>query len=122
MASILIFEDDNDLRLTMKRMLQFEGYEVLDAPNGDIGIRLYRETPADLIITDIFMPDKEGIQTIIELKKEDPNVKIIAISGGGNKGSLNYLNSAEKLGVEKTFQKPVDVDVLLDGIKQILDN
>jgi DNA-binding NarL/FixJ family response regulator len=90
------------------------------ASNGNQGLRLFREKGADLIITDIIMPDKEGLETIIDIKKEAPRVKIIAISGGGRITSQDLLLWAGKLGVNMTFSKPVDFDEFLKSIAILL--
>ena len=122
MASILLIEDDDDLRVTIARMLQSHGYTVFEAPDGDKGLRIYKKSAIDLVITDIFMPEKEGLQTIIELKQAHPGLKIIAISGGGRQGRLEYLEHAKHLGAARTIEKPVDYEVLLDAIVKVLEN
>ena len=82
MKRILIIEDDPSQRKLFKLILEKANYEVIEAPDGRIGCSLFRQQPCDLVITDMFMPDKEGMETIFELKTEFPNVKIMAISGG----------------------------------------
>ncbi len=82
MARILIIDDDLQIREMMEQMLQKEGYETIGASDGQIAMKLCRENPADVVITDIIMPEKEGIETIVELKREFPGIKIIAMSGG----------------------------------------
>jgi len=82
-ACILVIEDDVQVRALLKKLLESEGYTVLEAENGNIGIRLYHENSVDVVITDLIMPEKEGIETIRELRKIAPQIKIIAISGGG---------------------------------------
>ena len=90
------------------------------ASNGEQGLRIYRQEPVDLIITDILMPEKEGIETIIELRQDFPDVKIIAMSGGGRIGTKDYLHLAKIFGVQRTFTKPVAREQLLDAIKELL--
>ena len=119
MARILIIDDDVQILDMLRQTLEREGFEVVDAPNGEEGIRLYREDPADLIITDIIMPEKEGIETIMELKRDFPDVKIIAISGGGRVDPEEYLHMAEKLGAKRTFAKPVEREDLLKAIQEL---
>lgn len=94
MPLILIIDDDDQIREMLRQMLERAGYEVTDAPNGKVAMKLYREQPADLIITDLIMPGKEGIETIIELRRDFPEVKIIAISGGGRIAPRDYLAMA----------------------------
>jgi len=117
---ILIIDDDVQILDMLRQTLEREGYEVVDASNGKKGIRLYREKPADLIITDIIMPEKEGIETIIELKRDFPDVKIIAISGGGKIRSEEYLSMAKKLGARYTFSKPVKREELLAAVRELI--
>jgi len=120
MARILIIDDDVQILDMLRQTLECEGYEVVDATNGKEGIRLYRENPADLIITDIIMPEKEGIETIIELKRNFPDVKIIAISGGGRITPEGYLSMAKRLGANRTFEKPVERDELLAAVRELI--
>jgi CheY-like chemotaxis protein len=119
MTSILIIDDDRQVRLMLRRRLMQHGYEIAEASDGNEGVRLYRETPTDLIITDLIMPEKEGIETIIELRRDFPDVKIIAISGGGTNNSEQYLNIAKNLGARYTFAKPVEIEELLKAISEI---
>ena len=120
MALILIIDDEPQIRSMLKLMLEREGYEVAEAPDGIEGISIFRQNPADLIITDLIMPNKDGIGMIIDLKKEFPNVKIIAMSGGGFNKPEGYLQGAKKLGAVCTLTKPIDRDELLRAIKDIL--
>ncbi|MDM8549209.1 response regulator [Desulfobacterales bacterium HSG2] len=121
MARILIIEDDSLVRSMLKATMEREGHEVLDAPDGIKGAKLYREKSADLVITDIVMPDKEGIETILELKRLSPGLKIIAISGGGRIGPETYLELAGKFGAERTFVKPIDRKELVKAVQELLD-
>ncbi len=120
MKRILVIDDDVQVRQMLKQTLERKGYEVVDAADGAEGIKLYRAEPTDLVITDIIMPEKEGIETIMELKRDFPDVKIIAISGGGRVDPGNYLEIARRWGVEHTFTKPFDRAQLLEAIQQLL--
>ena len=120
MALILIIDDEPQIRSMLKLMLERDGYEVAQAPDGIEGIRIYRQNPADLIITDLIMPNKDGIGVIIDLKKEFPNVKIIAMSGGGLNKPEGYLKGAKKLGATCTLTKPIDRGEMLRAIKDVL--
>ncbi|MDH4207147.1 MAG: response regulator [Desulfobacteraceae bacterium] len=120
MARILVIDDDVLVLDMLYESLTREGYDVLRASNGEQGLKLYREDPVDLIITDLIMPEKEGIETIIELRQDFPDVKIIAISGGGRIGTNNYLHLAKIFGVQRTFTKPVAREQLLDAIKELI--
>ncbi len=121
MKRILIIDDDVHLLKMMREMLERAGYEVDAAVDGDEGIRCYRARPADLVITDIIMPKKEGIETIMTLKREFPDVKIIAQSGGGRVSADDYLEIAQKIGVRQTLNKPIARQELLDAVAGALD-
>ena len=120
MARILIIDDESQIRSMLRIMLERVGYEVIEAADGMEGIRQYRDNPADLIITDLIMPNKDGIGMIIELKKEFPAVKIIAMSGGGVNRPEGYLDGAKKLGATRTLTKPIDRDEMLSAVKDTL--
>jgi CheY-like chemotaxis protein len=120
MARILIMDDDDDFREMLKEMLEMAGYEVAEAANGKEGMKVYRAEPADLIVIDIFMPEQEGIETIRELKRDFPDTKIIAISGGGRGSVFNYLNMVMDFGVAYAFTKPFERDDLLKAIHDLL--
>ena len=121
MPHILVIDDDDDIRMNLREMLEGEGYEVADAPDGKKGMRLYRESPADLVITDIFMPEQEGIETVKELRDDFPDVKIIVISGKGRLDPEPYLKIAGLIGADKTLTKPFRRDDLLKAVKELLD-
>lgn len=122
MKRILIIDDDTQFRQMLRQTLERAGYEIVEAADGNKGIKLFRQSPTDLVITDIIMPEKEGIETIVELKREFPDVKIIAISGGGRIKAEGYLNSAKGLKVERTFEKPFDKEELLEAIQELLES
>ena len=119
MARILIIEDDIQLQKMLHQMLIHEGYEVQVACNGIEGIKCYHNTPADLVLTDIIMPEKSGIETISDLKKIHPEVTIIAMSGGG-RADIKLLEIAKILGAQRTINKPFTREKLLTTIKEVL--
>ncbi len=121
MARILVIDDNDDFRKVIREVLEKEGYEVVEAGDGDEGISLFKEKPADLVITDLIMPGKEGIQTMVELRRDFPDVKVIAVSGGGFEGPRTYLEGAELIGgALRTFIKPFPPEELLKAIKELL--
>ena len=120
MKRILVIEDDDSVRKLIRRILEGAGYTVLEAPDGVQGVQVYREQHPDLVLTDIFMPEKEGLETISELGLLDPAVRVIAISGGGNMGILNPLPMAAKLGALRTLSKPFSGKELVDLVEEIL--
>ncbi|MBC8181460.1 response regulator [candidate division KSB1 bacterium] len=120
MKRILIIDDDDQLRDMLRTMIEKEGYKVKDAPDGEVGMKLQDENPFDLIITDIIMPNKEGIAVITDMKSAYPDIKIIAISGGGRIVPNDYLGIAEKLGADRTLSKPFERIKLLQAIKELI--
>lgn len=122
MPRILIIDDDLEILEVFREILQHEGYDVLAASDGRQGINLCRKEQVDLVITDIVMPEKEGLETIVELRRDLPHVKIIAMSGGGQIGAEEYLPLAEKLGAQCTLDKPFTPMKLLEAIGELLDD
>jgi CheY-like chemotaxis protein len=120
MARILIIEDDAQTRRTIRRVLEGARHEVVEARNGEVAISLYREEPADLVITDMIMPEIDGAATIAILRQDYPDVKIIAISGGGRIGSDAYLYAAENLGALRALPKPFGKSELLAAVHEVL--
>jgi CheY-like chemotaxis protein len=120
MNRILVIDDNEQVRSVIREMLELAGYLVVDAPNGEVAARVIRQEPADLVITDIFMPEKEGLETIRELRRDFPDVKIIAISGGGRSGDFAYLPAAKKFGAHRTFVKPFEMKEMLEAVKELL--
>jgi len=120
MKRVLIIDDDDQFREMLRFMVERAGYEVEEAEDGEIGIELQQQSPFDLIITDIIMPNKEGIGTIVELKNDYPELKIIAISGGGRVVPNDYLDIAEKLGAHRTLSKPFERKELIQTIEELI--
>jgi DNA-binding response OmpR family regulator len=120
MPRILVIDDDDLIRAALRRALECEGYDVVDAQHGKEGIDLFREQGADLIITDIIMPEKDGIETIKEIRRDFPEVGIVAISGGGCIAADHYLALARRSGAQKTFTKPLGSKELLEAVRELL--
>lgn len=120
MARILVIDDEELVRSALRLMLEFHGHEVTGACNGEEGIALHEKEPFDLIITDILMPRKEGVETIMELKRDYEDLKIIAISGGGKTRVIDYLKTARLLGADVTLAKPFDNAELLAAVETCL--
>ena len=122
MARILVIDDEKDLRVLVRQALESDGHEVIPATNGAEGLALQRKRPADLVITDIFMPEADGIETIHEIKKDFPRVKVIAMSGGGRASSMlqSVLTTASALGIDAFLRKPFDFSTLLQSVRQVL--
>ena len=120
MARILVVDDDPDIRDMLRRMLETAGYEVLDAPDGEEALTLTEMSHPDAIITDVLMPEKDGLETILELRRSAPDVKIIAISGGDRVPADNYLRTARRLGAQHTFSKPFRCKDLLNAVEALV--
>ncbi len=120
MTKIVLIDDDEDVRRTLVRMLETAGYEVHEAADGSSGLELCLKVDPQLVITDILMPEKEGIETIMTLKRDRPDLKIIAISGGGRSGGVDFLDMARSLGADEALQKPFRRAELLDLMKRVL--
>lgn len=119
MARILVIDDEEDMRSLLQKFLEDNGHEVIVAENGQIGLECYQQKPCDLILTDIIMPEKEGLETIREFRERFPEAKIIAISGGDFLGH-SYLEQACLLGASQVLSKPLDMDTLLQKIEKML--
>jgi two-component system cell cycle response regulator CpdR len=121
MAKILVLDDEQSILLMIKKMLEKAGYEVSVALNGKEGMRLFEKERPDMVITDIIMPEKEGLETIFELRRMYPKLKIIAISGGGRISPDGYLPGAKLLGADMVFQKPLEQKEFLQAVASLLD-
>jgi len=117
---ILVIDDDPDVRGSLSKILTRAGYEVVVAADGAAGIELQHNEPADVIITDIFMPGVDGLQTIRQLKKEGSEVRIIAVSGGDRTGTVDLKEHARLMGAFKVLAKPFEMDDVLAAVKEAL--
>ena len=120
MAKILVMDDEPFILLMIKKMLEKEGHEVDLALNGNDGLELFEKFKPDLVITDIIMPQKEGLEIILELRQKYPDLKIIAISGGGRVGPDGYLPGAKLFGADMVFQKPLIQKEFMLGVSVLL--
>lgn len=121
MARVLIIEDDNEVREFLESLLDRAGYATITAVNGKEGVAIFNTSPVDLVITDIIMPEKDGIETIMDMKRANPALKVIAISGGGRAEPENYLHSAMLLGADRTIKKPFTNEDILEAVRTLLD-
>jgi CheY-like chemotaxis protein len=119
MTTILLIDDDEQIQDFLQMVLEQEGYAVLRADNGAMGVRKYRQRPTDLVLCDIFMDQQDGLETIRQLRKEFPQAKIIAMSGGSTRAPGDFLSYAEKFGAVATLQKPLDRKSLLQVIQKL---
>ncbi len=109
MKSVLVVDDDVEIRELIGEMLSIEGFTVRTADNGRTALTEYREHRPDLIVLDTLMPEKDGIETVREIRRIDPAVRVIAISGGGFAGPKSYLSAMQAFGANRTFVKPLDL-------------
>ena len=118
MASILVVDDDQDIRELLRLVLEEAEHTVFEATNGDQAMRFARETPVDLIITDILMPERDGLEVIRQMRRENPLIKIIALTGGGSYLGLEMLETAKDFGAVETLSKPVDIHQLIEAVEK----
>jgi len=119
-ATVLVIDDHEDVRVSLRRTLEAAGHQVLDAAEGEAGLRLLDGTHVDVVITDLFMPGQDGIVTLRRIRKAHPAVKVIAVSGGGFGGQLDLLKDAVLLGATVGLRKPIRPDELLRAIRTAL--
>lgn len=119
MSRVLIIDDDAAMRDVLRQTFERAGFDVDVAADGNEGIAHFRAHPADVVVTDIIMPDREGIETMIEIKGIDPAAKVIAISGGGRTGASDFLTLAKQLGAEEVFAKPLDRKELVASVRRL---
>ncbi len=120
MAHILIVDDEKPVRDVLSQLLERQGHEVMTAVNGAEAVGLFNENAFDLVVTDLLMPEKDGLEMIIELTENRPDLKIIAISGGGATGKLDFLPAAKHLGAAKILKKPFAMKELADAVEELL--
>jgi CheY-like chemotaxis protein len=120
MPSILIIDDDDSLRDSLRRTLHKEGYTIMEAGEGSRGLKQLECQRPDVVLLDMFMPNKDGLETIRELRRTHPEIKIIAMSGGGFKGTVDVLHVAKMLGVRQTLAKPFTREQLLETVEMEL--
>ncbi|MCW5211501.1 response regulator [Desulfobulbus sp. TB] len=120
MRKILVIDDDEQMRKLLCRAMEYAGFEVKAAADGRKGLYLFEEGFYDLVITDLIMPEQEGMETITFLRKNYPQVKIIAISGGGRIGPETYLPAALELGANRAFAKPFSIDQIINAVRELL--
>lgn len=119
MEKILVIDDNKEIRELITKTLSNNGYIVLEAENGKKGCELYKEHNIKLVIVDIFMPEKDGIETINEIKSDNPEAKVIAISG---EPSQLFLNIVKNLGADHILNKPLKIDKFLGTVHSLLNS
>jgi DNA-binding response OmpR family regulator len=120
MPRILIIDDEASVRTMLRRVLEETGHTVFDAPDGRAGMAFWRREPTDVVVTDIYMPDKDGIEVLLEMKTSAMKPKIIVMSGGGQRGLCDLSTAALSLGADRVLLKPFDPQTLLVAIQEVL--
>jgi DNA-binding response OmpR family regulator len=120
MARILVIDDDHAVRLTIQVFLERAGHEVICAADGEQGLRAFASDSPQLVITDIIMPNKEGIETIMQIRERDATIPIIAMSGGGRVGNADFLKMAARLGANEVLAKPFERQDLTAAVRRLL--
>ncbi len=117
---VLVIDDDKLVRIMCKNILSKEGHTVIEAINGNDGLRLFKAESPDITITDMLMPDKEGLETISDIKKINKNAKIIAMSSGGNTLNMSFLKLAQQIGADSLLKKPFKPSELLATMQLVI--
>jgi two-component system chemotaxis response regulator CheY len=120
MAEILIIDDEPGVLGVLRRILENAGHSVTEAPNGEAALREFEGKPADLVITDIFMPEMDGIEFLVHLRTAFPDARVLAMSGGGLLPRDQALSDASLLGADQILQKPFDRENLLEAVDRVL--
>ncbi len=120
MQRILVVEDDDSVRKLLIRLLTVEGYRAEEADSAAAALEIIRSDPPDLVITDLLMPDTDGLELIMRIRRSGASLKIIAISAGGRIGQNTYLKLAEQLGADRTITKPFQPATLLQEVRELL--
>ncbi len=118
---VLVVDDEEGIRSGLSMLLEMYEFEVECASNGLLALQAIKEAPVDLVITDILMPDGDGLTLIKEIKSNEENVKIIAITGGGDSKNIGFLETAHDLGADATLEKPISSLELLEAINNLLN-
>ncbi len=120
MAKILVIDDDEAMRSVLRRGLETAGHSVLEAANGAEGLRLIEAGGIEVVVTDLLMPEMDGIEVIFNVRKQYPSLKVIAISGGGQLPPEGYLKIAQRGGARRILMKPFKLEELLQAVKDEL--
>lgn len=120
MAQVMVVDDDQQVLRLISEIIEKEGHQVIQAADGERASQLFEQHPTDMVITDLLMPNKEGLELIQELRSLRPEVKIIAYSGGGQIEPDNYLDFAKGMGADRVFSKPIPIKELKTAVSELL--
>jgi|SRR5688572_11206645 len=122
MARVIVIDDQEPIRRIVHRALEQAGHQVFEASDGEAGVRLLAQHAAEVVISDIFMPGQDGIQTLRQIRKDFPHVKVIVMSGGDSTGMLDLRRDAELLGAVKSLPKPFTAREIVDAVSSVLES
>ena len=122
MADILIIDDEPGVLRVLRKILEGEGHSVTEAPDGEVALRHFEGKPADLVITDIFMPGMDGIEFLVHVRKTFPDARVLAMSGGGLLSRDQALSDASLLGADQILQKPFSKEEVMEAVTRTLDS
>lgn len=120
MSRILIVDDDRDVRRVLRRVMEADGHTVVECPDGRDALRAMTEEQPDLVITDVYMPEMDGIEFLTRLREEDPDLPVLAVSGGSLATADFVLEDASKLGADAVLSKPFDIDEVRHTVRKML--
>ncbi len=120
MANILVIDDEEGVRRAICKVLVREGHEVFEAPDGKVALDLVQDDPPDLVICDLFMPEMDGVEVLRELRRDYPDLQVVAISGGAYQGKVQLLDVAKGLGAAAVLKKPFELEQLLGVVRGVL--
>ncbi|MBT8488260.1 MAG: response regulator [Gemmatimonadetes bacterium] len=119
MATVLVIDDDPQIRRVLRRFIEREGHDVVEAEDGKVALRRFVGEPTDMVITDIYMPEMDGIELLIRLRETFPETKLVAMSGGGAIAAGHLLRAASALGAIAVLEKPFDLDVVREILEKL---
>ena len=116
----MVIDDDTDIRRALRKVLERDGHTVVEEPNGHSALRHFTGDPADLVISDVYMPDMDGIDFLMRVRDAFPDARFIMISGGGSLGKESVLQAAERLGADRVLEKPFKVQEVREMVQDLL--
>ena len=120
MPRIMVIDDDDGVRVSLRRALQRDGHTVIEEADGKSALRHFAGDPADLVISDVYMPDMDGIEFLLRAQDAFPEAKIILMSGGGQMSKESVLSAGARLGAVRVFEKPFDIVDMLEAVRAVL--
>ncbi len=120
MPRVMVIDDDADVRMSLRRILERDGHKVLEEPDGKSALRHFVGDPVDVVISDVYMPEMDGIEFLVRVREIFPQARIIMISGGGHTSKENVLTNASMLGADRILEKPYEIQEVLEAVREVL--